>query len=211
MVLLTGSYTHLLIWIKTTKDLLTIWQSNPSSFALNRGFYTPKKKKIKEPEKLTLFYCLNPDSLALFPDHISFKRLMYLALHLLKLRNHLCLARPPHHYSAVEAQNASATLPQAFSCVLKFLFKAVPFRDLGAKTLSRTFIVSHKTERLLLLVIAWRVIAKNSSHLNCLSSSFSSSGSSKLGSLPHIKAALQIYQGGITRLNMTVTHFKLTD
>lgn len=133
MVLLTGSYTHLLIWIKTTKDLLTIWQSNPSSFALNRGFYTPKKKKIKEPEKLTLFYCLNPDSLALFPDHISFKRLMYLALHLLKLRNHLCLARPPHHYSAVEAQNASATLPQAFSCVLKFLFKAVPFRDLGAK------------------------------------------------------------------------------
>ena len=53
MVLLTGSYTHLLIWIKTTKDLLTIWQSNPSSFALNRGFYTPKKKNQRAWEANT--------------------------------------------------------------------------------------------------------------------------------------------------------------
>lgn len=43
----------------------------------------------------------------------------------------------------------------------------------------------------LLLVIAERVMAKNSSHLYFLSSCFSSSDSAKLGSLPHINAALQ--------------------
>jgi hypothetical protein len=46
-------------------------------------------------------------------------------------------------------------------------------------------------EGLLFRVIACRVIAKKSSHLNVCSSCFSSSGSSKLGSLPHMKAALK--------------------
>lgn len=49
---------------------------------------------------------------------------------------------------------------------------------------------NEKKNILLLLVIERRVYAKNSSHLNFLSSCFSSSESSKLGSLPHMKAAL---------------------
>lgn len=44
--------------------------------------------------------------------------------------------------------------------------------------------------RSLLLEMARRVISKNSSHLNWRSSCFSSSESSKLGSRPHMKAAL---------------------
>lgn len=54
----------------------------------------------------------------------------------------------------------------------------------------KTIMQSLREEILLLFVIAWRVIAKNSSHLNFLSSSFSPSDSSKFGSLPHMKAAL---------------------
>lgn len=46
---------------------------------------------------------------------------------------------------------------------------------------------------LLLLLMALRISSRNSSHLYWLSSCFSSSESSELGSLPHINAALYKY------------------
>lgn len=64
-------------------------------------------------------------------------------------------------------------------------------------------------QKLLLWVIERRVKAKNSSHLNCLSSCFSSSESSKLGSLPHMKAALHRHRptGKFIHLFIHLTKF----
>lgn len=125
-ILYSPPYLDQSYWGQGTDFLPSNNQIHYHLTALNRGFlYTKWKKKIQRAlaGKISNFILLfEPRQLSRVSRPYLFRRLMYLALHLLKLRNHLSLARLQHHCSAVEAQNASATLPQAFSCVLQEIF-----------------------------------------------------------------------------------------